>query len=100
MNVTGFGDADANGTYTETGTYNGYPLYVKNEAYSVGYYPTGTPAPIGTGYYHIFKITRLYGANTITNSKYRMAGTNIAAGTWTAMVSWDSGEAQVGTVTL
>lgn len=97
MIITGFGADEVNGTYTQQGTLNGYPKYVKDDAFIVAYYPKYMPYRYDEAYY-IIKVSRIYGSNTIETPKYVIAGTDPTATGWEPMGSWFSEETQIGTV--
>jgi hypothetical protein len=102
--VSGFGDTDMNGTYIETGTRNGQPYYVKDDACCLVYNIHFAPASFRgetvteTGGYYLIKHFNLRGAICQSTPEYMIEGTNVAANTWTALVDMQSNAQQVGTV--
>ena len=103
--VSGFGNGKVNGLYVETGTFNGYPYYVKNANTVLAYYDAFGPYTsilptdiTSTGAYYILRTTQISGAIPIMVPEYKVLGTSPTATSWQCMLAQTSGETAVGTV--
>ena len=97
LTVASFGDTSANGTYADSGTFNGQTLYRKDATYFIAYHEELGPYSFAAGYY-IFKKSQIEGSIPIYTPEYRVAGTDPTSSAWTSLMDQSSAQTTVGTV--
>lgn len=97
LTVSGFGDASANGTYTEEKTFNGYSLYRKDSNYFIAYYDENGPVSF-EGAYYIVREDEIEGSIRLDTPEYKVVGTDPTASGWVNLLDQRSGGTTVGTV--
>ena len=100
--VSGFGDTNANGTYDELGTHDGFPYYEKTtKDYIIIYKLENGPYSFAPAYW-IEKVTDLHGNTSgpvpFFTPKYKALGTDATSATWIAIGDSTSGETSVGSI--
>jgi hypothetical protein len=100
--LSGFGDKNANGTYNELGTHDGYPYYEKTtKDYIIIYRLENGPYSFAPAYW-IEKVTDIHGNTSgpvpFFTPKYKSTDTNALSATWIAIGDSTSGETTIGTV--
>lgn len=99
--ISGCGNVNANGIYTHSSDFNGYPLYVKDRHYTIAFYPTFMPYATGPGYYIMYdSFLQL----SIKNDKplFRKEGTDpmTTDKVWVSCLGMSSGEDISGTIII
>jgi hypothetical protein len=98
--LTGFGLDKVNGTYTQTSTYNGKPLYTHdtNTEITIEYHDIFLPFSNEPTYLIIEKTQFVPGAIPVQTPKYRTSDTSVTDTTvWTSMRPVTSSEEATGT---
>jgi len=100
--ISGFGDYDVNGLYTDVGIFNGETIYHKlGTNYWLLYYTSWMPWSAHEGYYivEIFSIPNTL-AVPLQSPRYAKFSNDLMDATpWTSMVAQSSGAYTTGTVT-
>lgn len=97
--ISGLTDLDANGSYAQIGTHDGYPYYENVNGYLLIYNLQNMPYTLSAGYFIVKKSTI---NNSIPNfiPKYVNFSTDITTGTWNSLMYQSSGETSVGNFQL
>jgi hypothetical protein len=97
VNISGFGDPEANGEYLFSRESNGFPVYIKDN-YLLIYKDENGPYTF-EGNYFIAKVVNTPDETAIPVLRYLYKNPNTdLSGEWTALVTQTSGETQTGTV--
>ena len=76
INILGFSDLKANGTYRYNGILNEYACYVNENNYLLAYYPQYLPFTLDDGYF-IVEMSIISGSAPIFVPKYYTPSNNI-----------------------
>jgi hypothetical protein len=97
--LSGFGDNNANGLYSQNGNHDGFPYYEQDSGdYIIIYRLEYGPHSYSTGYW-IEKTVTTNGSIKFYTPKYKATDTtDVETATWTSVVENTSGEETVGTL--